>query len=484
MRTDSGFRAFPRKKCLAACLGALFFPLLATASPVEAPSAVLSGLAPALPIGTRFRHAPKVPSAMHSVTTCADDGSPGSLRSIVGDMNTHSTDTIDLSMLVCSKITLDPNKGAIQVPQDSLYFHGPAAPQTPLTIDAASQSRVLYHTGVGTLYLANLTIANGFYNSSVAPFGGCIFSLGSVALVDSVVSHCWANSAANHTPSARGGGIYSVHDLYLYRSTIIDGKATSTVGAYAVGGAAYVAGNLYSYQSTIAYNNAFPIGTGKGYAGGLAALGNASVALSTISGNSASGAGAMAFNGPFPHTVAIIESTVSGNAASQSLGGIESTVPLALKNSTIAFNHSNATIGNSGDGVFAIGQATLESSIIADNFNLGGQSDLFFASTLSGANNLATSLSAPPPPGVFVSTACPKLEALGDNGGPTLTHRIASASPAIDLGDNNLSFNTDQRLAPRVFPTGGSADIGAVEWRPSDSDDRITIDGFDNLCDR
>lgn len=413
--------------------------------------------------------------------TCADDGSAGSLRTIIGDPNTHSNDTVDLSTLVCSTITLDQTKGAILVSQDSLYFHGPVA---ELTIDADFHSRALYHTGGGTLHISNLTIANGFYNSSILPSGGCIFSHGSVALVHSVISNCWANSSANPIPGARGGGVSSVHDLYLYQSTIIGSQATGTNNAYAFGGGAYVGGNLYSYESSITYNGAFPIGTGAGYGGGIVVAGNVSVVGSTVSGNSASVAGAMTLDGPAPHTAVIVESTISGNFASQHTGGIQSTVSLALKNSTIAFNHSSDGMGNTGDGLSAIGPATLESSIIADNFNAGGQSDLFFGSMLSGANNLVTSLSAPPPQGVFASMDCPKLEPLANNGGTTLTHRLASTSKAINRGDNNILYNTDQRLAPRVFPTGGIADIGAVEWQPSDSDDRISVNGFDRLCDR
>jgi len=91
-------------------------------------------------------------STTHHVTTCADDGSAGSLRMIIADtVNTVSGDVIDFAQLPmqCSTITLAPAGGVIQVHQDSLYLQGPGADQ--LTIDGGNQSRVLYHFGAGTL---------------------------------------------------------------------------------------------------------------------------------------------------------------------------------------------------------------------------------------------------------------------------------------------------------------------------------------------
>ena len=63
----------------------------------------------------------------HYVDTCADDGSPNSLRSLIElSLDVHSGDTIDLTQLpmMCSKITLsdtfpDP---AITVGLDTLYL--------------------------------------------------------------------------------------------------------------------------------------------------------------------------------------------------------------------------------------------------------------------------------------------------------------------------------------------------------------------------
>jgi hypothetical protein len=57
----------------------------------------------------------------------------------------------------------------------------------------------------------------------------------------------------------------------------------------------------------------------------------------------------------------------------------------------------------------------------------------------------------------------PLLLPLADNGGPTRTHALSSASPAIDAGNNSAGFATDQRGKAFVRVAGARADIGAFE---------------------
>src|SRR5476651_2860583 len=61
------------------------------------------------------------------VTSCADSGT-GSLRQVVHDAT--SLDTVDLSKLTCSQISL--TTGAIAVGQDSLSIIGPGAEKLTL----------------------------------------------------------------------------------------------------------------------------------------------------------------------------------------------------------------------------------------------------------------------------------------------------------------------------------------------------------------
>src|SRR5690606_10017977 len=53
------------------------------------------------------------------------------------------------------------------------------------------------------------------------------------------------------------------------------------------------------------------------------------------------------------------------------------------------------------------------------------------------------------------------LAPLADNGGPTATHALLEASPAVDAAPTGL-VETDQRGAPR--PQGAKFDIGAFEF--------------------
>src|SRR5690242_2388710 len=59
------------------------------------------------------------------VGSCADDGSAGTLRSVVGAATTQSGDTVDMSGLSCSTISL--LTGAIAIHQGSLILQGPGA---------------------------------------------------------------------------------------------------------------------------------------------------------------------------------------------------------------------------------------------------------------------------------------------------------------------------------------------------------------------
>ena len=62
--------------------------------------------------------------------------------------------------------------------------------------------------------------------------------------------------------------------------------------------------------------------------------------------------------------------------------------------------------------------------------------------------------------GTAESPIDPLLVALADQGGPTLTHALQLASPALEAGDDTI-VGTDQRGQPRL--DGAHVDIGAFE---------------------
>jgi hypothetical protein len=79
--------------------------------------------------------------------------------------------------------------------------------------------------------------------------------------------------------------------------------------------------------------------------------------------------------------------------------------------------------------------------------------------------------------GTLAAPIDPLLGTLGDNGGPTATHKLLAGSPTLDAGDDALakdaSNNTltrDQRGAGRFAnsagPGTGTVDIGAFELHP------------------
>lgn len=142
-----------------------------------------------------------------SVTKCEDDLSPGTLRYEVAFAS--SGDTVDLSALACSTITLSGL--AIAVPQDFLYLKGPTNHE--LTIDAAFNSRVLVHLGAAKIDISDLTFANGHNFDDASPYGGCIYSESSVVLRNSKITNCSVSVGSLH---AGGGGVATLGDLFLY----------------------------------------------------------------------------------------------------------------------------------------------------------------------------------------------------------------------------------------------------------------------------
>lgn len=399
------------------------------------------------------------------VTNC-DDAGAGSLRDTVAAAT--SGDTVDLSQLTCSTITLA--SGSIQILQDDLFVTGPGA--TSLAIDGAGVFQIFAHYGAGSLTVDGLTLTNGYQSS---PYAGaaCIYSSANVTVQNAIVSHCAAEG-----PVANGGAIGTLGNLTLINSIITHNRANGS--QFSSGGGVFVFGDLLVQYSTISYNIAsnMPPASGQfSVSGGAHTFGNVVIQNSTVVGNQAKNVAALVFeaynNTP---TALMINSTVSENLATYHgpFGGVYTAIPLTIYNSTIAFNS-----GSGCSGLLAYrASVTLQSSIIADN----ARTDLLLqgGATVSGTNNLINNAAVVPPDTI---RDCPLLGPLSDNGGVTLTHALRSTSPAIDMGNNNMALVDDQRGIgfPRIF--GAGADIGAVEWQGGE-DAWIFNSGFESICDR
>jgi hypothetical protein len=383
---------------------------------------------------------------VHHATTCADTG-VGSIRNLIA--GAVSGDTIDLTSLTCSRITL--TSGSLGVDIGNLAIVGPGS--SALTIDGNDNDRILRHTSHGTLSLSGLALTHGYYSASAAA-GGCISANDKLVLNDVALSSC----ALVADMRALGGAI-STYRLEMRHSRVVD-SVVQSLGYIAYGGGVQ-SGPVTIEDSTIAGNAAIsPVGF-SAFGGGLVQYDQATILRSTISGNSAANGAGLCLT----RFASVIDSTVSGNIASGYAGGIEMQGRLELYNSTIALNtsaDSSAVAGVNIDGGFAL----IGSSILFGNtnngiaFDLGAESGGF----VDGGDDLIGASTLDLPPDTLHSD--PLLGPLQDNGGPTMTHALQAGSPAIDAGDNFQSLATDQRGLPRV--AGFGTDIGAFEVEDGD----------------
>ena len=439
-----------RRRPLAACLALATGGVAFAGGPTDAQVAGHRAFGP---------HA-QVPAGAIVVASCDDDG-PGTLRNAVSIA--ASGDTIDLTTLDCSTITL--TSGAIGVAQDDLSLIGPGAPS--LAIDGGGQSEVMRHSGTGTLSFDSLTLTHGYF-AQYYGHGGCVFSPSNIALYRSVVSDCVVTGGF-----ARGGGIFAVQDLTISDS-VVTGNLADGSDLDASGGGFVVGGYLRLLDSTLSDNTARtappPLGTFS-VGGGADTFGDVLIMGSTISGNQAKNVAGIVFEAHGSPTAVMVDSTVSGNMPVDNgpFGGVYAGIPLSLYNSTIAFN--------GGIGLVSGYPMHLESAIIADNAT---DVSLFNGGSVTGTHNLIVRANVVPPDTL---RGCPALLPLADNGGPTLTHALLHASPAIDAGNNIDALANDQRGDgyPRV--AGADADIGAFEWQGG-IDDPVFTSGFERGCVR
>lgn len=395
------------------------------------------------------------------VTSCADDGSGGTLRSAVS--GAVSGDTIEMSGLPaananCASGVITLTMGTISTSKD-LTVVGPGADVLAIAAPVAG-GRVFSSSG-SQLEIDHLTIRGG----RALTAGGCIYSTGAVTLQGSTVTDCQANYGGGAV--AAGGGIFASAITVKDGSRISGNSATFLHnGKYAGAGGGLVANVVTCIDSTISDNHANQAG------GGIVALSQVSITRCTIEGNTARAIGGGIEEMSSATQSSIVGSTISGNSAMKG-GGIYTQAEFYIADSTIAFN--SAVNGDAG-GIFTGAYLTLQSSIVARNISVGSaHADLQSSAMVGGNDNLVES-STPTDPGVITVTGDPMLTALADNGGPTRTHALAAGSPAIDVGNNAAGATTDQRGAgfAREVPVG-KPDIGAFEFRG----DGIFYDGFD-----
>jgi hypothetical protein len=411
-------------------------------------------------------------AATRTVTTCVDGGF-GSLRDAL--RIAASGDTIDMTGLACSRITL--TRGQLPIPQSDLTLVGPG--RFALTIDGANAAQMFWHSGTGTLRIDRLSIANGFHASNDVR-GACVHSEGRVELIRSRVFRCTGHARNALEPFASGGGVYARQEVLLSRSAVFGnfvthsggGVLSSRVTLYrsqvydndATDGGGIAAGEVIATYSLIHGNRASSNGAG------ISAT-TATLNKSTVSSNVSrfgNGGGLHASNAG---RWLIIDSTISGNSATGASAAYLSAAPTTIINSTIVMNHDVRTsLDQPCMGAVYAGPTIplrLENSIVALStcnsgtaYDIGGNPPSFIYPVV-GASNLIGSSKMPVPADTI--TANPRLAPLAENGGPTRTHMLLADSPAINRGHNNFNREFDQRGPgfPRV--KGAFPDIGAIE---------------------
>ncbi|MBX7103985.1 MAG: right-handed parallel beta-helix repeat-containing protein [Gemmataceae bacterium] len=439
--------------------------------------------------------------ARNLVVTNDLDAGTGSLRDAIAQANANVgvSDAITFDPVFFSTPRTIALTGTLHV-TDPVTITGTGA--ALVTIDGGAIDRVMslqlpapwwgQAVSLKGLTLANGTSATGIgagiYNDSAAlvidscVITGCnnqFYSGGAIALDSIYAPLTLINSTLDSNSAFEGGAIFINGGIPSIPGSLVATIQNSTLtgnksnfggngGAILVGagGSAVISGS--TLQGNIADGNGGAIAVNHG--------GRLSVESSAIVGNTSlslfNGGGGVFVTGTAQATIS--NSTLSGNSASESGGGLLALYfegSLTVRNSTVAFNK----VASTGGGITfyeGAGEVHLVSSIVADNAAPtapdleSGTTTQFFATdhsligktdgaTVTGSNNITGTVAAP---------VDPLLDAtLSNNGGPTKTHALLAGSPAINTGANPASLVFDQRGVGFGRVSGGLTDIGAYE---------------------
>lgn len=359
--------------------------------------------------------------AVLTVHSEADSG-VGTLRQLVADA--VSGDTIRFLPRNESGMRIFLTSGPIVVDRD-ITFVGPGVGR--LFLDGNGSQGVFRIVG-GNVVMSDLTVTNG------RGFGGAGIRIepGARLTADRCrITGCYENAFSG----GGGGGVLCLGRATL-RDCTFDGNRTTTTG------------------------------------GGLSADGGDAVLLNcTFVGNTAQRGGAVAaLNGDAG--LQLVQCTLSANLGGQTAGAVygisdrPSGASLLLQACTIVSNKAP----DAGVVVEAGARLALRSSILSGNGAVNFRSavtDVVDVANLSSDSSIGT-----------WRTLDPRLLALSDNGGFTLTHALQADSPAIGRGENSTNAPAaDQCHWPRRAgaPACGAVDYHRVYSAPLGSGNRWNV---------
>lgn len=319
-------------------------------------------------------------------------------------------------------------------------------------------------------FVSNSASGSGSYGSSgISGIGAGIAAVsGNVSILQCQFSgnNATGGSTSGWHGNATGGAIYNVATMTISDSRFFNNSAV--IGASkriqnGIAGAVFNGGSLVMNASCIysnfvqgssgTFSQIGTTGAGSSRGAGIYNSGQFKATNCTIAGN-------IALAG-FGYSSSGQAYLPNGNATG---GGIYNNGFTTLMNVTLANNYCDAT-GNgtngfsAGDQIENRGSVSLHNSLLA----YAGPNGNVYGGVTDDGHNISSDGTA----GLFASGTSynftdPKLLALADNGGATLTMALASNSPAIDNGDSSGAPNSDQRGLLRPF--GDGMDIGAFEY--------------------
>ena len=321
--------------------------------------------------------------------------------------------------------------------------------------------------------------------------GGGMFLLDTNATLDRVTVE--TNELSGSYPTGAGLVVSNAdavdNTVLITHSTLASNTVTATSG-FAQGGAIYQAGDIVTLRNTRVSGNAAEDGAGLYQENGVA-----TIRLSTLDANAASRyGGALAVDKGlfFDHSVALINATISGNAATLAGGGIymtgSSLAPAATNVSLV-----NTLVTDNTNGGVSLVEGLTQPTLDVGNSIIGAQAsgdDCVVTGTViltSEGGNLENGTSC-----AFTATSDQQsvadlgLSPLGDHGGETPVHDVLAGSPAIDAGRqrmcNHDANKKDQRGLARFYDGNGDREF-ACDSGPAEYQGLLANPGFETPLD-